>query len=804
MRNLLALILLLLPFYCLSQDITISGTLSDAKTGEALLFANIYIDGTNIGATSNEYGFYSITIPKDQIEGRELVLVVSYTGYQTKKVTLEKNTSIRYDIKMESEAINFEEAIITGTKGKEKKEVTSTQMSAIRIPMKNITTIPALGGETDVIKVIQLMPGVQGGGEGSTGMFVRGGDADQNLVLLDEATVYNIGHLFGFFSVFNSDAIKDITLYKGAFPSKYGGRLSSILDVKMKEGNLNEFHGKGGIGLLSSRLTLEGPLVKDKGSFTIAGRRTYIDKVFKTVGQNVPYYFYDLNLKANYKVSDNDRLYFSTYFGNDVLKFDENDIPEEERDSSTTGFGFGFTLGNITNTLRWNHIFNDKLFANTSLIHTKFDYDIFGKFLNNNILIKSNVRDLGVISNFDYYRSATTKIIFGASATEHIFRPNIVSTAGEISDFLKSSEGKKQNVLEYGLYGGVEKSFKDDLYKINFGLRFSGAAVEEKFYFSPEPRLAIRRRLNEFSSIKASYSFMKQYMHRVSSSSISLPTDLWYPITKNVKPQYANQMALGYFHLFDRKKVNFSAELYYKWMNNLIEYREGANLILNDNFEDELLSGSGDSWGAEFLVKKDVGNLSGWIGYTLSWATRDFDELNGGKTFWAKYDRRHVISVVGIYKLSKQWTFSAVWTYSSGARFTAQLGQYAVPNASFSGVDLVPVYSERNEISMSPSHRLDINFVHLSRRKNKERRFQGEWHFGAYNVYNRATPYRIEIKPLESGVGFKYTQPGLFGFLPSLAYNFKFSNRYEKVNNYLLIFYILFGTNDYWLQTQIH
>lgn len=774
MKNVFFLILLFFTTSCFGQDITVSGTLSDAKTGEALLFATLYIEGTTIGTTTNEYGFYSISISEEKLVNKDLILVFNYLGYQTKKVTLSKSASIRQDVKMTSVAIQLGEAVISGTKGAEKKEVTSTQMSAVRIPMKDISTIPALGGETDVIKVVQLMPGVQGGGEGSTGMYVRGGDADQNLVLLDEATVYNIGHLFGFFSVFNSDAIKDITLYKGAFPSKYGGRLSSILDIKMKEGNLNEFHGQGGIGLLSSRLMLEAPIVKDKGSFIVAGRRTYIDQVFKVVGQNVPYYFYDLNLKANYKLSENDRLYFSTYFGNDVLRFDETDIPEEDRDSTTNGFGFGFTLGNVTNTLRWNHIFNSKLFANTSLIHTKFDYNINGKFLNNNVLIKSNVRDVGVVSNFDYYYSSTSKIRFGGNVAEHIFRPNIVSTTGEISEFLASSEGKKQNVLEYGVYGGVEKELKKDLYKMDVGLRLSGAAVKGKLYFAPEPRLAIRRRLDEFRSVKASYSMMKQYMHRVSSSSISLPTDLWYPVTKKIKPQYSNQIALGYFHLFDRKKINVSVETYYKWMNNLIEYREGANLILNDKFEDELLNGTGDSWGAEFLVKKDVGKLSGWVGYTMSWATRDFDELNKGKTFWAKYDRRHVLNIVGIYKLTKQWTFSAVWTYSSGSRFTAQLGQYAVPNASFSGVELIPLYSERNEISMSSSHRLDINFVHKSRRKNKDRKFQGEWHFGAYNVYNRATPYRIEIRPLESGAGYKYTQPGLFGFIPSIAYNFKF------------------------------
>lgn len=771
----LILIFILPSFFMLGQSITISGTLSDSKSGEALLFAGVFIQGTNIATTTNEYGFFSITINENEIEGDKVEIVFSYLGYTPKKITVAKSSSMRLDAKIDAETTQIGEVTITGTRTAEEKEVSSTQMSAVRIPMKNIKSIPSIGGETDVIKVIQLMPGVQGGSEGTTGMFVRGGDADQNLVLLDEAAVYNIGHLFGFFSVFNSDAIKDITLYKGAFPSKYGGRLSSILDIKMKEGHQNEYHAEGGIGLLSSRLTIQGPIVKDKGSFLIAGRRTYIDQVFKLVGQTVPYYFYDLNIKANYKLSPNDRIYYSTYIGNDVLKLTEEDTAEDEdsAEGGGAGFGFGFKLGNKTNTLRWNHIFNEKLFANTSLIHTKFNYDINGEFTGNNILIRSNVRDIGIVSNFDYYPKAGRQINYGVSVTEHIFRPNVVSTSGDISEFLESSEGEKSNVLEFGVYGGIEQEFKDGLYKVKAGLRFSGAAVKNKTYFGLEPRLAARRKLSEFSSAKISYSLMKQYMHRVASSSVALPTDLWYPVTESVKPQYANQIAGGLFHFFDKAKTNVSIEGYYKWMNNLIEYREGANLILNDNFEDELLSGSGDSWGMEFLVKKDAGKLAGWVGYTLSWATRDFDELNNGETYWAKYDRRHSISIVGTYEISKRISFSAVWVYSTGSRFTAQIGQYAVPNASLTTVELVPLYTSRNEVAMSPSHRLDINFI-LGPRPDKKKKLKGEWHFGAYNVYNRATPYSIQIEPADEGLGYKYVQPGLFGFIPSISYNFKF------------------------------
>lgn len=768
MRFYVFVIFLLLSWASAAQTTTVSGTLTDASSGETLIFASVYVKGTNIGATSNEYGFFSITVDHTTVGNAPFKLVCGYVGYPSMEFEIPLESTFKLDVKLGTETELMDVAVVKAEKSVQEAELNSTQMSAVRIPMKDITSIPSIGGETDIIKVVQLMPGVQGSVQGTTSMFVRGGDADQNLVLLDEATVYNIGHLFGFFSVFNADALKDMTMIKGAFPSNYGGRLSSILDIRMKEGHNQKFHAKGGIGLLSSRLTLEGPIVKEKGSFLISGRRTYIDQVFKVAGFTLPYHFYDLNAKVNYKLGPDDRLFFSNYLGNDILRFEGEDV-----DPDAAGLGFGFALGNFTNTLRWNHIFSDKMFGNFSAIHTKFNYDIRGQFGTNNILIKSDVRDIALKADFDLYPSQDNHIQYGAFVVNHAFRPNVVSTAGDISDFLASSEGDKLNNVEYGIYAGSERDFMDGVFKVNGGLRLSGSFVKDKTYVGLEPRLALKYSLNEFDVLKLSYSRMKQYLHRVSSSSVTLPTDLWYPVTASIKPQVSDQIAVGYNHLFPSIGTSITVEGYYKWLGNLIEYREGANLILNDNFEAELLQGTGNAYGAEVLVKRDEGRLTGWIGYTLSWATRHFDELNHGETFWAKYDRRHSTSIVANFELSERITLSAVWVYSSGSRFTAQNGQYIVPNASLTGFEITPLFTARNEVSMSPSHRMDVNFV-LGPRPNRKKKFKSEWHFGAYNVYNRATPYRINIQPSADGLGYEYVQPGLFGFIPSVAYNFVF------------------------------
>jgi hypothetical protein len=751
-----------------AQTTTVSGTLTDASSGETLIFASVYVKGTNIGATSNEYGFFSITVDHAAVGNAPFKLVCGYVGYPSMEFEIPLEDTYKLDAALSTEAELMNVAEVQAEKSAQEAELNSTQMSTVRIPMKDIGSIPSIGGETDIIKVMQLMPGVQGGVEGTTDMFVRGGDADQNLVLLDEATVYNIGHLFGFFSVFNSDALKDMTMIKGAFPANYGGRLSSILDIRMKEGHDKKIHGRGGIGLLSSRLTLEGPIVKEKGSFLIAGRRTYIDQVFGLAGFSLPYHFYDLNAKANYKLGPNDRIFFSNYLGNDILRFNGDDLSEDG-----SPLGFGFSLGNVTNTLRWNHIFNDKMFGNFSAIHTKFNYDITGAFGGNNVLIQSDVRDLALKADVDYYPSQSHHVKYGAFIVNHIFRPNVISTSGDLSDFLASSKGDVLNDLEFGIYAGSEREFLDGLFKLNTGLRFSGAVVPDKVYFGLEPRIALKYSLSEFDVIKLSYSRMKQYIHRVSSSSVTLPTDLWYPVTAAIKPQFSDQIAIGYNHLFNSSGTSLTFEVYHKWMGNLIEYREGANLILNDNFESELLQGTGRSYGAEVLLRRDEGRLTGWVGYTLSWATREFEELNNGLEFWAKYDRRHVGSVVANFDLSERITLSAVWVYNSGARFTAQNGQYVVPNASLTGFEIIPLFTARNEVQMSPSHRLDFNLV-LGPRPNRKKKFKSEWHFGGYNIYNRAAPFRVNIEPAADGLGFQYVQPGLFGFIPSVAYNFVF------------------------------
>lgn len=744
------------------NEIQVSGYIQDASSKESLQFAFIKSNIIGIGAASNEYGFFSLTIPSDTA----VYLTFSYLGYKDFVLTVNQATNKTVNVFLETDVEETEEFVVTAKRGNASlDEVRSNKMSSITLPIKNIKSIPSIGGEVDIIKVVQLLPGVSKGVEGGTGMFVRGGDADQNLIQLDEAIVYNVGHLFGFFSVFNPDAIKDLTLIKGAFPANYGGRLSSILDIRMKEGDAGKIHGSGGIGLLSSRLTLEGPILKDKMSFLVAGRRTYIDKVFGLVGQNIPYYFYDLNAKVNYIHSNEDRFYFSTYFGDDVLKLDE-DIEQDSANSSP--FGFGFNLRNMTQTLRWNHIFNEKLFLNTSLIHTIFNYDIRGSFAENNVLIRSQIRDFGLKNDFSYYHNSKVKMRFGLQLINHNFKPNIISTSGIISEFLESQKGLLQSTLEASGYFNYEYKL-DTSTTVAAGLRLSSSFVQGKTYINPEPRLSAKRNVGKNAALKASYSRMVQYMHRVSNSTVALPTDLWYPISEKIKPQVSDQVAIGYHQYVPKMRSMLSIEAYYKWMDNLVEYKEGTNLILNDNFEESLIQGNGKSYGVEFLLKRDEGKLNGWAGYTLSWSQRQYDGLNGGRTFFAKYDRRHDVSLVLNYDFSKRSSFSVVWVFANGSRFTPIIGQYFVPNAALTAVEIIPIYTERNAISLNSSHRLDVNWVI---RNKKTRWFKYEWHIGGYNIYNRATPYTVRVVPDETG--YKYEQPGLFGFIPSIAINFNF------------------------------
>ncbi len=740
---------------------TLSGYVLDKYSAEPVLGASITATGkNNYSVSTNRYGYYSLSIPAGVY-----VFTASAEGYESRTDTLNLDKNEEKIFLVTKTETTIKEIKITAQRVE--KEVKSTRISVINIKPANIRNIPTIGGELDILKVAQLLPGIQKGAEGQTGFQVRGGDPDQNLLLLDEATVYNVSHLFGFFSVFIPEAIEDMDIYKGGFPAEYGGRLSSIFDIRLKEGNKSKVSGSGGIGILSSRLTLEAPLVKNKSSFIISARRTYIDRVLKLTGLNLPYYFYDVNAKVSYHLSPKDKLFASFYLGNDVLS---------EKSQTTTDSGnvldtkFGFQLGNVSATLRWNHVVNPKMFLNTSLIFTRFRYFVEGEFADNSIFIGSRIHDIGVKTDLTYYYNPKNTARFGFSAINHTFKPNVISTRGAISEFLKDSSPTVINTQELGLFARNEQEINKKI-KINYGLRISGCVTQNTFYAGLEPRIAAVYDVGKLSSLKFGYARMKQYLHLVSSSSVSLPTDLWYPVTNNVKPQKSDQVTLAYQHAFPRKQIFVSIEAYYKYMKNTTEYREGAVLILNNNYEKELLQGKGYSYGTEFLVKRDKGRLNGWIGYTLGWSNRIFDELNEGKMFPAKYDRRHYFSLVTNYTISKKWDLGMVWVYNTGSRFTAQVGKYFMPKPGLNGVDIVPVYTTRNAVRMSPSHRLDLNLVYKVRQTKK---FKAEWVLSCYNTYNRAEPYRIRISVDPNTGGLKYEQPGIFGTLVSLAYNFKF------------------------------
>lgn len=742
-----------------AQKTTLRGRVADAKTGEALPGVSVYIPQIQNGTATDVNGNYELSLPTGRVN-----VIFSLIGYGNQEKQLELTKATELNIKLEANAGVLKEVQITAKKDELREQVLAPQMSTIKLSPLQMKNLPSLGGEVDIIKVAQLLPGVKRGGEGQTGMYVRGGGADQNLILLDDAPVYNVSHLFGFFSVFNNDALQDVSLIKGSFPAQYGGRVSSVMDIKTQNGSNEKLKADGGIGLLSSRITVQGPIQKDKLTYLVSARRSYLDKVLAVGGLKVPYYFYDTNLKLHYKFSETDKISFSSYYGNDVLT-----EPKATQDGQDMGLDFGFTLGNFTNTLRWSHQYSDKLFSHFTLLHTRFRYQVNGRLADNSLFIGSYMQDLGAKLDYDYYHNEKHAIRYGLSATNHTFRPNIVATQGEISDLVKSQQGVKIQPQEIGAYAQDEFKVNSRL-TLNYGARVSGFITEGKAYANLEPRFASSLQLTENSSFKLGYSRMTQYLHLVSNSSVVLPTDLWYPVTKNVKPQLADQIAAGYNQVFPKINTVLSAELYYKKMRNLIEYKEGANLLLNNDYEKELLHGTGEAYGAEFFLHKTEGKFNGWIGYSLSWATRQFDGLNNGKTFFAKYDRRHDISLVANYEITKRLSVSAVWVYGTGQRFTGRTGQYGMPKPSYSGVDVMPVYTDSNALKFSPSHRLDLNLIW----KNKPHKtWQSEWVIGAYNVYNQTQPYKVKVES-NGADGYKYSQVGLFGFIPSIAYNFKF------------------------------
>ena len=746
---------------------TLSGTIRNGETGEVLIGATLLVkELPGVGVTSNAYGFYSLTFP----EGTYTILV-QYLGFKTRKDTLNFNDNRLINYDLTPEPIKLGEVVVSGERSN--ANVTSTEIGVNKLEVKEIESIPVLLGEKDILKTIQLLPGIQSAGEGSTGFYARGGGTDQNLIVLDEAPIYNSSHLLGFLSVFNSDAIKDVKVMTGGIPAEYGGRLSSVLDIRTNDGNNKEFGGSGGIGLLASRLMVEGPIVKDQGSFIISGRRTYADLFLKlssdTTLNRASLYFYDLNMKANYTLGDKDRLYLSGYFGRDNFAF-----------SNT----FGFNWGNTTATLRWNHIFANHLFSNTSLIYSDYEYSNTIGVGTSQFQITSGIQDLNFKTDFQYFTDASGTVKFGLNSIYHTFLPGkVTSIAGSI---INNTALENKFALENALYVAHEIDMIPGV-KVNYGLRFSafsligpahlydydeygnisdtltyGSGNIIKTYVSLEPRLAVNILLNETSSLKTSYTRTTQYLHLLSNSTTTNPSDVWVPSTNNVKPQFADQIDAGYFRNFLDNEYEASLELYYKRMQNVIDYKNGADLQINPTVEALLLYGTARSYGAELLVRKRAGRLSGWIGYTLSKTEEQFDQINNGNPFPARQDRTHDISIVLIYNHNSEWNFSATWVYNTGNAVTFPSGNYWLDGR------LVPYYTERNGYRMPAYHRLDLSATWtLGPHSNLN--------FSLYNAYNRMNPYAISFQQDPNDPNkTQAVQTTFFPIIPSVTYNFTF------------------------------
>ncbi len=748
----------------------ISGTIKDEVTGETLIGATVRIkELPQSGTTTNSYGFYSLSAPEGGY-----TLLFTYVGYKTISRPLALHQSQIIDISLRSKS-DLNEVTINADKPNN-DQVASPQMGLEKINMAQINNVPVLLGEKDILKTISLLPGVKSAGEGNTGFYVRGGASDQNLILLDEATVYNASHLFGFFSTFNSDAIKDVSLYKGGMPAEYGGRLSSVLDIKMNEGNNKDFTVQGGLGLIASRIKVEGPIVKDKGSFMVSARRTYIDLFLKASSDSTlkgsTIYFYDINAKANYHFNDKNAVYLSGYFGKDVLGLKNT---------------FGTNWGNSTGTIRFNHLFSNRLFSNTSLVYSNYNYVVQSFSSTDNFKVTSKINDLNLKEDLQYFVGNNHTLKFGLNILHHDISPgDITSTAsfnnksteqrygfenaGYISDEWKASE---KLTLLYGLrlsgfflsgpgtfktYGMEGNTLTSDTYT-------SGQSVKK--YFNLEPRFSASYILNDENSIKASYNRNTQNIHLLTNSTSSSPTDLYVMSSNNIKPEIADQVSTGYFKNFKDNLFEFSAEVYYKWLQNQIDYKDGAQLLVNQDVESDLTYGSGRAYGLELFLKKKYGRFNGWIGYTLSRTERKFDAINNGNYYPARQDRTHDVSVVGIFKLNSRWTFSGAFVYGTGNAITYPTGKYNIGGlTTFS-------YSERNGYREPSSNRLDIGATLEGKEHTK---YHSSWTFGVYNVYGHRNPYIITFRDSKTVPNTtEAVETSIFGTaVPSVTWNFKF------------------------------
>ena len=746
------------------STVVVSGSVRDKQTGESLIKAVVRIQELpNAGIISNEYGFYSLTLPKGNYS-----VVVSQVGYETlvQKIKLDSSQTINFSLQTKNV---LKEVVVESSRKND--NLTKAQMGTETINMAAISKVPVIFGEKDLLKTIQLLPGVKSAGEGNSGFFVRGGGADQNLILLDEAPVYNATHLLGFFSTFNSDAIKDATIIKGNSASQYGGRLSSVLDVKMKEGNNQDYVVNGGIGLISSKVSVEGPLQKNKSSFILSGRRTYADMFLKATEKfkdNI-LYFYDLNAKANYQIDAKNKIYVSGYFGRDELGL---------------GQEFGIDWGNKTGTIRWNRIISNKLFLNTSLIYSDYNYNVKLKNGETNFNINSNIKDVNLKQDYTFYANGTNTLRFGFNTILHTITPstfsgtviNSVSKEGrnglENALYLTNNyRASNQLTIDYGVRLSMYTLMGGDVYNIyengviNSSIKLNKSSFG-KTYVNPEPRITTNYRISDETSIKAGYARNVQHLHLLSNSVASSPSDQWIGNSYNIKPEIADQISVGYVTKVFKSNFEFTTEAYYKYLQNQVDYKDGAEINTVSDVESVLLYGIGRAYGLEFLLKKKEGRLTGWIGYTLSKTERKIEGINENNWYNARQDRTHDISVVGIYDLNSRWSISGVFVYNTGDAVTYPTGKYTIQGQT------LYQYAARNANRMPAYHRLDFSATY---EKNKTKRMHGSWNFSLYNVYGRENAFRISFKDDPNDpTRTQIIRTALFKWVPSVTYQFKF------------------------------
>lgn len=743
-----------------SQKITLSGFVRDNKTKEALIGASVVIANNKTGTVTNQYGFFSLTTPvADTIE-----LIISYQGYilQAKKIVTK--TNLQLDIGMQSAESRLSEVVITTARNS--RNVEKPRMGVIDLPVQAIKNLPVLMGERDVLKIIQLLPGVQAGQEGTAGFYVRGGNLDQNLVQLDEATVYNPNHLFGLFSTFNVNAINHVQLIKGGFPAEYGGRLSSILNITMKEGNKTKYQTEGGIGLLSTNLTFQGPIQKNKSSFIVSGRKSYINLFLKpATSKSTSYSFYDFNAKMNYELGEKDHVYFSFFKGNDNAGY-----------TGANSLNYKTDFGNTTGTFRWNHLMGSKIFANTALIYNDYHLGLGTTQDNYYEVLYTGIKDVTAKTDLSFSPNGKHKIKAGFTYTHHVLYPASLSSKlpkkGNRVNINKDSVAKRLS-SEWAFYVNDEYE-ASKIISFNYGLRIPYFTARGASYLGVEPRFTAKISLNPTTSIKGSWTLMNQFLHAVPNSTASLPTDIWLSSSSIIKPQKSSQIALGVFKNFQDNGIETSVEAYYKTMDNQVLFKEGAQIVLDTKLDSILTFGKGRSYGVELFVKKNIGKLTGWVSYTLSKTTQTFPELNRGQTFPASFDRRHNISLAATYELSKKWTVSADFVYYTGRAFTLPAGRITVPvNGSlYDGVYYD--YTNRNNARLRSYNRLDISFSNKKTVRFLWRKYEREWVFGVYNLYSRLNPYFVYLTTNPDTKQPEAKQVSLLPFVPSISFNFKF------------------------------